>query len=328
LEPDAILPPHFSNQIVFAGHMLHRVVGLECVKKHFEALARPVDILVHAELESVSFGSDPMAGQRVQLDDDNDEELGYLDPPHLWATRRHWEALPRFLQFATAYPNATHRLCRSSRSRGRFLLSKLQVQLLPTQGPVTSDMDSVYGLVAELKRITPDAARATLIDAGIVDGSVQDAEQFTGKVHCEAVLATFIHLAATGYQSPLSDQPPVPRFKNARPIFGISELCCPCCAELLRLLGDSDYIHRGQHSNFYACSLPEHLPLSVLQGMELFAKEALQASLQSISTGRSTADSEGDRSSSSDDTFGPHSESVKVFTRYLVRGRIQTDGPA
>jgi hypothetical protein len=113
------------------------------------------------------------------------------------------------------------------------------------------------------------------------------------------VLASLIHLAANDNQVSTSSRNPISPFKHAKPIFGISKICCPCCAELLRLLGDKRFIHRGQHANFYACSLPEELPLEVLQYMVHFAKRALQTSLWWDAVKESTADTEGNRSSSS-----------------------------
>lgn len=48
----------------------------------------------------------------------------------------------------------------------------------------------------------------------------------------------------------------------------ISKLCCPVCAELLKVLRGEDYVGtRGCHPNISAADLPAWLPLEVVKEM-------------------------------------------------------------
>lgn len=50
---------------------------------------------------------------------------------------------------------------------------------------------------------------------------------------------------------------------------GVSKWCCPVCYRLLQILydGQAEAVVKGSHGTVYACSLPDWLPLPVIEEM-------------------------------------------------------------
>jgi hypothetical protein len=221
--------------------------------------------------------------------------------------------MQRFLHSAAAHPAAVHRLCNPSatRAKARFSLANVQVQLLVFQAPALSNMANVYEVAADLLRISVKEAQHKL--STIVTPSLRD--RFDGAMHCEAVLASLVHLSAADPERSVPLTHPLLHFESAEPIIGISEICCPCCAHLFDILGQGEYIHGDVHTRFRACSLPEELPLGILQDMVRFATQVLRPRLFAFCN-HSKADSEGkvsESSSSSPERPGIGAQQFEAF---------------
>jgi hypothetical protein len=330
-KPGATVPKAVRDQISVAGSALRGVVRMECVQAHFKALSGTLEDKLRTSLATyVSDNGRPAQEQEQdKLDEDGDEEMEHVVLSS-WDGSGKWAAMPRFLRFAAAHADAVNRLCRSSqtRSRANFSLANLQVQLLTLQAPVPDKMESVYDLAAKLLEIEPVEAQARF--QGVVGDKKDKTEEditrtattFRGAIHCEAVLASLVHLASVDYQGSPSPNSTIAAFKDASPIFGISKICCPCCAELLRRLGHGKYSYRGKHTNFYACSLPEELPLDVLQNMVDFAETALRPRLEAFGK-MSRADSEGNLSSSSEEIGGGRYPENREARLTLVQNALE-----
>jgi hypothetical protein len=99
------------------------------------------------------------------------------------------------------------------------------------------------------------------LDYRLVKGSTV---KFSGRVHCEAMMATAVLLAKKRYLHKVGDLL-LHEHDDQAPL-GVSKKCCPVCTSILKAifaeLGMPTMV-LGSHSNIYPCSFPPGLPKSV-----------------------------------------------------------------